>query len=88
MVFLHDFTVYLLRRQGATGEEIVEALIANSATFEKKTQFAQVCLFQGVRSDTEKLLMLIWGQDDCTSQNIGRKDRDRLIWLSAGEIQA
>lgn len=31
-------------RQGATGEEIVEALIANSATFEKKTSFSQVSL--------------------------------------------
>ncbi|XP_022766529.1 tRNA (adenine(58)-N(1))-methyltransferase non-catalytic subunit trm6-like isoform X1 [Durio zibethinus] len=30
-----------MRRQGATGNEIVEALIANSATFEKKTQFSQ-----------------------------------------------
>lgn len=30
-----------LRRQGATGDEIVEALIANSATFEKKTSFSQ-----------------------------------------------
>lgn len=28
--------------QGATGDEIVEALIANSATFEKKTLFSQV----------------------------------------------
>ncbi|XWS14471.1 hypothetical protein CRYUN_Cryun35bG0012300 [Craigia yunnanensis] len=30
-----------MRRQGATGNEIVEALIANSSTFEKKTQFSQ-----------------------------------------------
>ncbi|GKV17862.1 hypothetical protein SLEP1_g28317 [Rubroshorea leprosula] len=30
-----------MRRQGATGNEIVEALIANSTTFEKKTQFSQ-----------------------------------------------
>ncbi|KAK9946948.1 hypothetical protein M0R45_012385 [Rubus argutus] len=30
-----------MRRQGATGDEIVEALIANSATFEKKTVFSQ-----------------------------------------------
>ncbi|OMO75411.1 hypothetical protein COLO4_26158 [Corchorus olitorius] len=30
-----------LRRQGATGNEIVEALIANSTTFDKKTQFSQ-----------------------------------------------
>ncbi|XVF58437.1 hypothetical protein PTKIN_Ptkin07bG0066900 [Pterospermum kingtungense] len=30
-----------MRRQGATGNEIVEALIANSATYEKKTQFSQ-----------------------------------------------
>ncbi|XP_038715671.1 tRNA (adenine(58)-N(1))-methyltransferase non-catalytic subunit trm6-like [Tripterygium wilfordii] len=30
-----------LRRQGAKGDEIVEALIANSATFEKKTVFSQ-----------------------------------------------
>ncbi|KAA8537527.1 hypothetical protein F0562_027135 [Nyssa sinensis] len=30
-----------MRRQGATGDEIVEALIANSATFEKKTSFSQ-----------------------------------------------
>ncbi|KAK8642364.1 hypothetical protein V6N13_011710 [Hibiscus sabdariffa] len=30
-----------MRRQGATGDEIVEALVANSATFEKKTQFSQ-----------------------------------------------
>ncbi|XP_030950733.1 tRNA (adenine(58)-N(1))-methyltransferase non-catalytic subunit trm6 [Quercus lobata] len=30
-----------MRSQGATGDEIVEALIANSATFEKKTSFSQ-----------------------------------------------
>ncbi|XP_022144389.1 tRNA (adenine(58)-N(1))-methyltransferase non-catalytic subunit trm6 [Momordica charantia] len=30
-----------MRSQGATGDEIVEALIANSATFEKKTVFSQ-----------------------------------------------
>ncbi|KAK7382958.1 hypothetical protein VNO78_28622 [Psophocarpus tetragonolobus] len=30
-----------MRRQGARGNEIVEALIANSATFEKKTSFSQ-----------------------------------------------
>lgn len=30
-----------MRRQGVTGDEIVEALIANSATFEKKTSFSQ-----------------------------------------------
>ncbi|GAV69049.1 Gcd10p domain-containing protein [Cephalotus follicularis] len=30
-----------MRRHGATGDEIVEALIANSATFEKKTSFSQ-----------------------------------------------
>ncbi|KAM5565107.1 hypothetical protein ABKV19_019237 [Rosa sericea] len=30
-----------MRRQGASGDEIVEALIANSATFEKKTVFSQ-----------------------------------------------
>ncbi|KAK9080686.1 hypothetical protein SSX86_000444 [Deinandra increscens subsp. villosa] len=30
-----------LRRQGASGNEIVEALIANSATFENKTSFSQ-----------------------------------------------
>ncbi|KAL3640971.1 hypothetical protein CASFOL_015939 [Castilleja foliolosa] len=30
-----------LRKKGATGDEIVEALIANSATFEKKTAFSQ-----------------------------------------------
>ncbi|KAL9246238.1 hypothetical protein vseg_019800 [Gypsophila vaccaria] len=30
-----------LRKQGATGEQIVEALIANSATFDKKTSFSQ-----------------------------------------------
>ncbi|CAK9148278.1 unnamed protein product [Ilex paraguariensis] len=30
-----------LRRQGATGDEIVQALIANSATFENKTSFSQ-----------------------------------------------
>ncbi|PIA55511.1 hypothetical protein AQUCO_00700065v1 [Aquilegia coerulea] len=30
-----------MRRQGATGDEIVEALIANSSTFEKKTSFSQ-----------------------------------------------
>ncbi|XP_022756893.1 tRNA (adenine(58)-N(1))-methyltransferase non-catalytic subunit trm6-like isoform X2 [Durio zibethinus] len=30
-----------MRRQGTTGNEIVEALIANSSTFEKKTQFSQ-----------------------------------------------
>uniref|UniRef100_A0A803L7D0 tRNA (adenine(58)-N(1))-methyltransferase non-catalytic subunit TRM6 n=1 Tax=Chenopodium quinoa TaxID=63459 RepID=A0A803L7D0_CHEQI len=30
-----------MRRQGATGEQIVEALIANSTTFENKTSFSQ-----------------------------------------------
>ncbi|KAL8090630.1 hypothetical protein AgCh_039894 [Apium graveolens] len=30
-----------MRREGATGNEIVEALIANSATFDKKTSFSQ-----------------------------------------------
>lgn len=30
-----------MRSQGATGDEIVEALIANSATFDKKTVFSQ-----------------------------------------------
>ncbi|XP_009613532.1 uncharacterized protein [Nicotiana tomentosiformis] len=30
-----------MRRQGAKGDEIVDALIANSATFEKKTLFSQ-----------------------------------------------
>ncbi|KAK4752789.1 hypothetical protein SAY87_021587 [Trapa incisa] len=30
-----------LRKEGATGEEIIEALIANSSTFEKKTTFSQ-----------------------------------------------
>lgn len=30
-----------MRREGVTGDEIVEALIANSATFEKKTLFSQ-----------------------------------------------
>uniref|UniRef100_A0A5B7CBV9 tRNA (adenine(58)-N(1))-methyltransferase non-catalytic subunit TRM6 n=1 Tax=Davidia involucrata TaxID=16924 RepID=A0A5B7CBV9_DAVIN len=30
-----------MRRQGATGDELVEALIANSATFDKKTSFSQ-----------------------------------------------
>ncbi|KAK6939348.1 tRNA (adenine(58)-N(1))-methyltransferase non-catalytic subunit TRM6 [Dillenia turbinata] len=30
-----------MRRQGAKGDDIVEALIANSATFEKKTAFSQ-----------------------------------------------
>ncbi|KDP36934.1 hypothetical protein JCGZ_08225 [Jatropha curcas] len=30
-----------MRRQGAKGEEIIDALIANSATFEKKTLFSQ-----------------------------------------------
>lgn len=30
-----------MRRQGATGDEIVEALVANSATFENKTLFSQ-----------------------------------------------
>lgn len=33
---------YFSHRQGATGDEIVDALIANSATFEKKTLFSQV----------------------------------------------
>ncbi|KNA16003.1 hypothetical protein SOVF_092840 [Spinacia oleracea] len=30
-----------MRRQGVTGDQIVEALIANSTTFEKKTSFSQ-----------------------------------------------
>lgn len=30
-----------MRRQGVTGDQIIEALIANSATFEKKTAFSQ-----------------------------------------------
>lgn len=44
-------------RQGATGEEIVEALIANSATFEKKTSFSQVSLF----NVWSMLIMLLCG---------------------------
>jgi hypothetical protein len=35
---------FVLCRQGAKGDEIIEALIANSATFEKKTAFSQVSL--------------------------------------------
>ena len=31
-------------RQGVKGDEIIEALIANSATYEKKTAFSQVSL--------------------------------------------
>jgi hypothetical protein len=31
-------------RDGATGDEIVEALIANSSTFGKKTAFSQVSI--------------------------------------------
>ncbi|XVE56154.1 hypothetical protein DITRI_Ditri03aG0214700 [Diplodiscus trichospermus] len=38
---LTDEDIGAMRRQGATGNEIVEALIANSSTFEKKTQFSQ-----------------------------------------------
>lgn len=30
-----------MRRQGATGDQIIEALVAHSATFEKKTSFSQ-----------------------------------------------
>lgn len=30
-----------LRRKGATGDEIIEALVTNSSTFEKKTSFSQ-----------------------------------------------
>ncbi|KAK8962725.1 hypothetical protein KSP40_PGU020435 [Platanthera guangdongensis] len=30
-----------MKREGATGEEIVEALVANSSTFDKKTAFSQ-----------------------------------------------
>ncbi|KAI4388475.1 hypothetical protein MLD38_000798 [Melastoma candidum] len=33
--------IEVLRSQGVTGNEIIEALIANSATFEKKTAFSQ-----------------------------------------------
>lgn len=33
--------IHKMRKQGASGNEIIEALIANSATFEKKTQFSQ-----------------------------------------------
>lgn len=40
------FTLMLICwfRQGATGDQIVEALIANSATFDKKTSFSQVSI--------------------------------------------
>lgn len=31
-------------REGAKGDEIIEALIANSKTFDKKFQFSQVCV--------------------------------------------
>lgn len=40
----HPVVNYLLCREGATGDEIIEALIANSATFEKKTLFSQVIM--------------------------------------------
>ncbi|KAL6493039.1 hypothetical protein OROGR_032798 [Orobanche gracilis] len=33
--------IYDMRKKGATADEIIEALIANSATFEKKTAFSQ-----------------------------------------------
>ncbi|KAJ0025188.1 hypothetical protein Pint_09387 [Pistacia integerrima] len=39
-----------MRRQGATGDEIVEALIANSATFDKKTSFSQARRSIGLKS--------------------------------------
>jgi tRNA (adenine-N(1)-)-methyltransferase non-catalytic subunit len=34
--------LFFLCRQGAKGNEIIDALIANSATFDKKTSFSQV----------------------------------------------
>lgn len=46
-VFFTDFFYYffdVLCRDGATGDEIVEALIANSSTYENKTVFSQVSL--------------------------------------------
>lgn len=43
-IFFLSFTIFSCR-QGATGDEIVEALIANSATFDKKTSFSQARLF-------------------------------------------
>jgi len=36
--------LFLQNRDGATGDEIVEALIANSSTFGKKTVFSQVSI--------------------------------------------
>lgn len=38
------YTIYLIYRCGASGDEIIEALISNSSTFEKKTAFSQVAL--------------------------------------------
>ncbi|GMH13669.1 hypothetical protein Nepgr_015510 [Nepenthes gracilis] len=38
---LTDQDIHAMQRQGATGDEIVEALITHSATFEKKTSFSQ-----------------------------------------------
>lgn len=43
-VQLWKVILYILCRQGAKGNEIIDALIANSATFEKKTAFSQVYL--------------------------------------------
>jgi len=34
--------LFYICRQGAKGDEIIEALIANSATFDTKTSFSQV----------------------------------------------
>lgn len=37
---------FLMCREGAKGDEIIEALIANSKTFDKKFQLSQVCLYK------------------------------------------
>lgn len=34
-----------MSREGAKGDEIIEALIANSKTFDKKFQLSQVCIY-------------------------------------------
>ena len=43
------FTNFICCREGATGDDIVDALIANSSTFGKKTAFSQVSLVNKIQ---------------------------------------
>uniref|UniRef100_A0A251SDV7 tRNA (adenine(58)-N(1))-methyltransferase non-catalytic subunit TRM6 n=1 Tax=Helianthus annuus TaxID=4232 RepID=A0A251SDV7_HELAN len=82
-----------LRRQGASGNEIVEALIANSATFENKTAFSQ----EKYRLKKQKSTLLKYSYDapspaayvTLTSRSILQESVDTLsLLLSFANVTA